>query len=204
MSDQSHEDPETVLSNDSHHEHPRTLATTGLGLDDADLVRQAANGSGDAWRNIVDRHLPMVNAIARSFGLSAPDREDIVQTVWLTLNLYLPRLREPHHLRAWLSRVTRDKCRRQRSRDSRQCPAAPEAFSHIDGNAPDPEAEYLRKEREATLHRAIDRLRDPAERRAALRFLEPGSVPPPQDRRTASNDHRRMLRRLRNALGNEL
>ncbi|MFL1379790.1 RNA polymerase sigma factor [Nocardiopsis protaetiae] len=180
------------------------MATTGLGLDDAELVRQAAQGSRDAWRDIVDRHLPMVNAVARSYGLSAPDREDVVQTVWLTLNLHLTRLREPHHLRAWLNRVTRDKCLRQRRRDARQYPTDPETFTHVDGNAQDPEAEYLRKERDQTLRRAVDRLRDPAERRAALRFLEPDTAPPPQDRRAAFNERRRMVRRLRNTLEDEI
>ncbi|MEU0492697.1 sigma-70 family RNA polymerase sigma factor [Nocardiopsis sp. NPDC006139] len=180
------------------------MATSGLGLDDAELVRRAANGSREAWRDIVDRHLPMVNGIARSFGLSAPDREDVVQTVWLTLNLHLPRLREPHRLRAWLSRVTRDKCLRQRGRDARQYPTDPEEFARVGGNAPDPEAEYLRKERDEALHRAVDRLRDPAERRAALRILEPGSTPPPQDRRAAFNERRRMVRRLRNTLEDEI
>lgn len=28
----------------------------------------------------MDRHLPVVNAVARSYRLSAPDREDAVQT----------------------------------------------------------------------------------------------------------------------------
>lgn len=204
LPDQSHEDPETVLSSGPRHEPAPTLATTGLGLDDAELVRMARLGSRDAWRDIVDRHLPMVNAIARSYGLSAPDREDAVQTVWLTLNQHLPRLREPRHLRAWLKRVTRDKCLRQRRRDARQYPTDPDVFAHVDGNAPDPESEYLRKERDRTLRRAVDRLRDPGEREAALRFLEPDSTPPPQDRRAASNQRRRMTRRLRTTLEDEI
>ncbi|WP_436886963.1 RNA polymerase sigma factor [Nocardiopsis dassonvillei] len=204
MPDQSHEDPETVLSSGPRHEPPPALATTGLGLDDAELVRQALLGSHDAWRDIVDRHLPMVNAIARSYRLSAPDREDAVQTVWLALNQHLPRLREPHHLRAWLRRVAHDKCLRQRGRDARQYPTDPEEFARVDGRAPDPEAEYLRKERDEALRRAVGRLRDPGEREAALRYLEPDSTPPPQDRRAASNQRRRMARRLRNTLEDEI
>ncbi|MDE3722633.1 sigma-70 family RNA polymerase sigma factor [Nocardiopsis sp. N85] len=176
------------------------MATTGRGADDAELVRRALLGEYPAWRDIVDRHLPMVNAIARSYRLSTPDREDVVQTVWLTLNQHLPRLREPRHLKAWLSRVTRDKCLRQRERDARQYPTDPEAFAHIGGAAPDPETEYLRKERDATLRRAVDGLRDPDERRAALRYLEPESVPRAEDPRVASNHRRRMVRRLRDSL----
>ncbi len=204
LPDQSHEDPETVLSGGPGHEPPPPLATTGLGLDDAELVRLARLGSREAWCGIVDRHLPMVNAVARSYRLSAPDREDVVQTVWLALNQHLPRLREPHHLRAWLKRVTRDKCLRQRARDARQYPADPETFAHVEGDAPDPEAEYLRKERDRALRRAVDRLRDPGEREEALRFLEPDSTPPPRDRRAASNGRRRMVRRLRITLEDEI
>ncbi|WP_017572313.1 sigma-70 family RNA polymerase sigma factor [Nocardiopsis halotolerans] len=179
---------------------------------DAELVWRATHGERAAWEIIVDRHLPVVNAVARSYHLSAPDREDAVQTVWLTLNQHLPRLHSPERLRAWLRRVTRDVCGRQRRHSARLQPIDPQSLAHRAlPETSGPEAEYLRKEEREELHRAIQRLTDPGERRAALRFLNEFAGPPtPSDAsrpadgqvhaRTAANQRRRMLRRLRRFL----
>ena len=156
----------------------------------------------------MDRHLPVVNAIALSYRMSGPDREDAVQTVWLTLNQHLPRLHSPDRLRAWLRRVTRDACARQRRQSARLRPVDPHSLDASTGTA-DPETEYLRKEEIEELHRAIRRLTDPGERRAALRYLAectqtapsvPGSPGERVNPRTAANQRRRMLRRLRRLL----
>jgi RNA polymerase sigma factor (sigma-70 family) len=162
----------------------------------------------------VDRHLPVVNAIARSYRLSAPDREDAVQTVWLTLNQQLPRLHSPERLRAWLRRVAHDACGRQRRHSARHQPVDPQSLALVTlAQAPGPEAQYLRKEEDEELHRAIRRLTDPGERRAALRYLDgaaglpvpsapcgPGTSEGRAHPRTAANQRRRMLRRLRRIL----
>ncbi|MBB6119133.1 sigma-70 family RNA polymerase sigma factor [Nocardiopsis algeriensis] len=179
---------------------------------DAELVRRARRGEYPAWEAIVDRHLPMVNAVARSYGLAAPDREDVVQTVWLTLNQHLARLRSPERLRGWLRRVTRDMCRRQRERDARHHPVDPGALAALprvlgQPSPPSPEDEYLRKEVRDELHRAIRRIADPGERRAALHYLRSryprggDSVPGPGgDPGAAANQRRRMFRTLRRIL----
>ena len=97
MPDQSHKgihgaDPsrETILSGISRQTTPRSSSVPVLGEpDDATLVAGAVHGDQHAWEKIVDRYLPLVNAIARSYGLPAADREDAVQTVWLKLNQHL-------------------------------------------------------------------------------------------------------------------
>ncbi|WP_227015303.1 MULTISPECIES: RNA polymerase sigma factor [Nocardiopsis] len=169
-------------------------------------------GEHRAWEAIVDRHLPVVNAVARSYGLSAPDREDAVQTVWLTLNQHLPRLRSPELLRAWLRRVTRDVCGRQRRQSARLRPVDPQSLPRdASAGAPSPESAYLRKEERDELRRAVLRLTDPGERRAALLYLDgnageplapdgPRSADGPGNPRAATNQRRRMLRRLRRLL----
>ncbi|ADH68699.1 RNA polymerase sigma factor SigM [Nocardiopsis dassonvillei] len=242
MPDQSHEDihdtqapPQTVLSTFSGEEAPPPLpvpATTGgdtagpnpdgnpgetdaAAPSDAELVRAACRGEHRAWEAIVDRHLPVVNAIARSYRLSVPDREDAVQTVWLTLNQQLPRLHSPERLRGWLRRVAHDACGRQRRHSARDQPVDPRSLTRRDPLSEDsgPEAQYLRKEEHEELHRAIRRLTDPGERRAALRYLDgaaglpvppapcdPGSSDDQVHPRTAANQRRRMLRRLRRLL----
>ncbi len=160
----------------------------------------------------MDRHLPVVNAVARSYHLSAPDREDAVQTVWLTLNQHLPRLRSPELLRAWLRRVTRDVCGRQRRQSARLRPVDPQSLlQDVSAGDPSPESAYLHKEEHDELRRAIRRLTDPGERRAALLYLDgatDGSCDPDGPRSaddregpgTTTNQRRRMLRRLRRLL----
>lgn len=181
--------------------------------EDAALVRRALGGDHRAWEGIVDRHLPTVNAIARTYRLSGPDREDAVQTVWLTLNQQLPRLRSPDRLRAWLRRVTHGVCSRQRRCAQRQRAVGPHDLAALaPAAAPDPEAEYLRGERHDALHRAIRALADPADRRAALSYLadppdpgaprtaRPGERDGQANPRAAANQRRRVLRGLRRLL----
>lgn len=205
--------PETVLSDGSAIETSSSLpvpATAGPGKrpgegDDEELVLRARQGDFRAWELIVDRHLPMVNAIARSYRLPAADREDAVQTVWLILNQQLPRLRSPDRLRSWLRRVTKDTCSRQRRHSTRQHPVDPHVLAESSlTHAPTPEAEYLRKEREEELHRAVRRLDDPVDRHTAQYHLDQAPAPHPAEEpgnpRTTANQRRRMIRRLRRIL----
>jgi RNA polymerase sigma factor (sigma-70 family) len=217
LPDQSHETIHTivpaheiVLPAENGHQSPQLLpisATTGPDTDDpepgdAELVRRACAGDARAWERIVDRHLPLVNAIAHSYRLSAPDREDAVQTVWLTLNQHLPRLRAPDRLRAWLRRVTNDSCSRQRRRALRAHPVDPHVLADL-ALAPDqdPEAAYLERERHEELHRAIRRLTDTRDRIAVLHYLDgtpaPAGVHGGTGPRAAANHRRRIIRSLR-------
>lgn len=168
---------------------------------DAELVLAACNGDAGAWEEIVDRHLPAVNRIARSYRLPRQDREDAVQTVWLNLNQHLPRLRHPHLLRAWLVRVTRDVCGRQRDRLRKLVPVDPHRLITGSGPAPVPDVEdvYLRKERHAELYRAIDAL-GPIDRRVARHYLDDSPDAAPLSHRTTANERRNLLRRLRRSL----
>ncbi|MCY9784988.1 sigma-70 family RNA polymerase sigma factor [Nocardiopsis sp. EMB25] len=169
---------------------------------DADLVRGAREGDPRAWEGIVDRHLPLVNAIARSYRLPAPDREDAVQTVWLTLNQHLPRLRSPDRLRAWLRRVTNDVCARQRRHGARQSPVAPDVLTRLPfPDGPDLESQYLDRERHEELHRAIRHL-SPQDRIVALSLLDdtPRDPNAHDGPRVDANQRRRVRRRLRRIL----
>lgn len=182
--------------------HPPVPATCGpesSPCSDAELVLAACGGDAGAWERIVDRHLPMVNRIARSYRLPRQDREDAVQTVWLRLNHHLPRLRSPHRLGAWLRRVTRDVCGLQREKLWNPLPIDPEHLTtHADPTS-HVEDEYLRKEREAELHRAIDAL-DPTDRRVARHYLDDSPDISPLSHRTTANERRHLFRRLRRTL----
>lgn len=188
----------TVLSTTSEGKPPPELPVPArTDEDDGTLVARAREGDADAWAAIVDRHLPMVNAIASSYRLGSPDREDAVQTVWLTLNQHLPRLHSPHHLRHWLRRVTRSACARQRRHGFELHPVDPHALAarRPEGGSDelDPEALYLRKEVHEALHRALGTLTDPADRRAARYYLgqaQPGETTPVERRRLKRRLHR--------------
>ena len=160
----------------------------------------ACHGDADAWAAIVDRYLATVNRIAHSYGLTRQDREDAVQTVWLSLNQHLPRLHSPHQLAGWLRRATHTACGRQRQHRQRFLPVDPQDLIGYVHQWADPEYEYLAKERHAELHRAIEGLTDPVDRRVAQHYLDDAPDAPPISRRTTPNQRRHLFRQLRRSL----
>jgi RNA polymerase sigma factor (sigma-70 family) len=72
-----------------------------------DLVLRAGHGDPAAWRTIVDRYSRLLCAIARSYGLSGTDADDVVQTTWLRLVERLPLLRDPARAGTWLAVTAR-------------------------------------------------------------------------------------------------
>ncbi|MFB9840167.1 RNA polymerase sigma factor, partial [Actinoallomurus acaciae] len=72
-----------------------------------DLVRRAAQGDAEAWRALVGRYSRLLCAIARSYGLSGADADDVVQTTWLRLVERLTLLRDPARAGAWLAVTAR-------------------------------------------------------------------------------------------------
>jgi RNA polymerase sigma factor (sigma-70 family) len=72
-----------------------------------DLVRRAGQGDADAWRVLVGRYSRLLCAIARSYGLSGADADDVVQATWLKLVERLTLLRDPGRAGAWLAVTAR-------------------------------------------------------------------------------------------------
>ncbi|HEY0637594.1 MAG TPA: sigma-70 family RNA polymerase sigma factor [Pseudonocardiaceae bacterium] len=75
------------------------------------LVRPAQAGDRAALDVLVREFTPLIWRTARAQGLSTPDAEDVVQTVWLIVVDDLARLRDPQSLPAWLITVTRRQAR---------------------------------------------------------------------------------------------
>ena len=167
---------------------------------DAELVQAARDGSADAWEAIVDRYLALVNGIARSYQISQQDREDAVQTVWLTLNQSLTRLHTPHRLAAWLRRTTRSACDRQRTQRQRFPPFDPQDLNGRPQDQNGPEDQYLAKEKHTELFQAIRGLPDPADRRVAQQYLDDSPDAAPISHRTTARERRRLIRQLRRSL----
>lgn len=72
-----------------------------------ELVVRARRGDQIAWRAIVARYSRLLCAIARSYGLSGTDVDDVVQTTWLRLVERLSMLRDPERTGTWLAVTAR-------------------------------------------------------------------------------------------------
>lgn len=211
--DQSHEDIHSPEAREkiTHSRSSGYVSTTFLPVPattgpepssriDAELVLGACHGDADAWEAIVDRHLAMVNRIARSYRLSRQDCEDAVQTVWLRLNQHLTRIHSPHQLASWLRRATHTACDRQRKHRQRFLPVDPQDLAEFAHHQAGPEHQYLLKERHDELHRAIDGLTDPVDRRVAGHYLDDSPDAAPISHRTTPNQRRHLFRQLRRSL----
>jgi len=122
------------------------------------LVTRAAQGDPVAWDEIVQRYAPLVWSICGRFQLSASDREDVAQTVWLLVVDQLGTLREPAALPGWLATTTRRECLRvaRAARKSGQRETLNEELRRADDTAI--EQEILIAERHAALRDAFAEL----------------------------------------------
>jgi RNA polymerase sigma factor (sigma-70 family) len=73
-----------------------------------DLVAAASIGDQRAWDQLVERFLPLVRHVVRSFRLSEQDVDDVSQLVWLRLVEHLGDIREPRALPGWISTTARN------------------------------------------------------------------------------------------------
>lgn len=135
-----------------------------------DLVSRAREGEQDAWDAIVDRFLPLVEALCRRHRLSPADGDDVSQTVWLRLVEHLGALREPDALPGWIRTTTRHECLRVLSARGRMRPVDPQDGVSLDAvTEDDTDEELAAAERRRALRAALEEL--PAARRELLLLL---------------------------------
>lgn len=67
-----------------------------------DLVAGAVQGDQQCWSELVERHQPIINAVARRYRLTGEDADDMSQTVWLRVTENLRKLREVRALPGWI------------------------------------------------------------------------------------------------------
>ncbi len=114
-----------------------------------DLVHRATDGDQAAWNRIVDRYLPLVMSVVRTYRMTEKDGEDVSQTVWLRLVENLDRIREPMALPAWIVRTTKNEALRVHRLRAKAVPVDPIENSPLDA-VPDTvelDVELLRMER---------------------------------------------------------
>ncbi|MGN6302077.1 MAG: RNA polymerase sigma factor [Angustibacter sp.] len=140
-----------------------------------ELLQRAADGSQDAWNEVVRRYERLVWSVARAHRLDAADAADAVQTTWLRLVEHLGAIHEPDRLGAWLATTARRESLRLAARRRReQGQGDDDELATVADDGVDVEASLLASERDATLLRALRRLDERCQR--LLRVL---SVSPP-------------------------
>lgn len=105
--------------------------TTDMG----EIVKAAAAGSQPAWDRLVERYLPVVISVVRSFRLTSKDVEDISQTVWLRLVEHIGTIREPRALPGWIATTARHEAIRVQRGKAQASPVDPGAGGPLDTNA---------------------------------------------------------------------
>jgi RNA polymerase sigma factor (sigma-70 family) len=139
-----------------------------------DLVHAAAGGDEDAWSSLVERYLPLVRSVIRSYGLSGENAEDVSQTVWLRLVEHLKDIREPRALPGWIKTTTRNECMQLLKAARRAVPVGASVDTH---GLPDVDRELdedlLRAERHQALLQALAELPDPQRNMLILLAADP-------------------------------
>ena len=91
---------------------------------DADLVRRAARGDGEAFDRLVERHWPGLVRLARVVQASDEEAEDLAQETLAKVWTGLGGLRSPERFLPWMRRIlVRDAVRATRRRRARAAAA---------------------------------------------------------------------------------
>lgn len=75
-----------------------------------DIVREAMQGSPEAFSKLVEVFTPMLRSIARCYLNEYFDIEDVLQDVWTKIYTNLDTLREPEKFKSWIAKIMRYHC----------------------------------------------------------------------------------------------
>jgi DNA-directed RNA polymerase specialized sigma24 family protein len=98
--------------------------------DTAELVRRAAAGDEQAWRQLIDRLGPLLRRVSSAYRLGEAEAADAVATVWLKLVENIGSLRNGSAVEDWQMTTLRGECLARVSARSRERPVAD--FAGID------------------------------------------------------------------------
>ena len=141
----------------------------------AKLVIAARDGDQAAWSELVRRYKGLVWGIARSYGLSQQDSEDVSQTTWLLLATHIRTIKEPAAITGWLATTVRRESARLLRRRGREIPADPHdaTVDIADTNAEYGEEIAIRLEAVAAIRSGYARLSENCKKLLALLIKEP-------------------------------
>jgi RNA polymerase sigma factor (sigma-70 family) len=133
----------------------RPLASADAEL--AALVRAGAAGDPVALERLVVRFDRLLRAVARSYGLSSWDADDVIQSTWLGFMQHGRELREPAAVSGWLATTARRASLRLLQRHVRE-QLVDDPGPRTPGDHAEPERELLAAERREALHGALAEL----------------------------------------------
>ncbi|OAT80295.1 RNA polymerase sigma factor [Desulfotomaculum copahuensis] len=141
---------------------------------DLEILRRARDGSPPHYEKLVNHYAQYAFKIAYGMLLNRADAEEAVQEAFLTVYHRLAGLRNMESFPAWLARIVTNLCLQ---RLNKLAPAVSLETLPVDGKTPaetreamDPEASYIRGERDSLVRQAVREL--PAGCRAALILRE--------------------------------
>ncbi len=87
--------------------HPWSTSAQGpsLPLADGDLVTRCREGDRGAWRQLYERHAPLVYRFMSALGVPADERDDAVQDVFVAVYRSLGTFRGEAQLSTWIYRI---------------------------------------------------------------------------------------------------
>jgi RNA polymerase sigma-70 factor, ECF subfamily len=140
---------------------------------DEDVVRRAMGGDRQAFDDLYRRHVDMVwRRLGRLIGPD-PDREDLVQQIFLEVFRALDRFRGEAAFATFLHRVMLNHAfDHLKRRGRRPRSAAPEALAELCDQAASPEAAAVQRERLALTSALLDRLKPKKRIAFVLRVVE--------------------------------
>ncbi|MFG1946470.1 RNA polymerase sigma factor [Nonomuraea sp. NPDC048826] len=112
------------------------------------LVKAAADGDADAWRELYQRFSGLVWAVARGYLPVAADAQDVAQTTWFRFAENLTRIRDPERAGAWLAATARNEALRVIRTSGRAVPVSDIALIGFDVDERSPELLVLEAEEE--------------------------------------------------------
>ena len=120
----------------------RSSAPPIPGWSDRRLINACLDGNELAWHALVDRYSQLVYSMARRYGASTDEANDLFQAIWLDAYNDLPKLRKKSSFKAWLTSVAKHKAyhwkRQHLAKISKEIPETDdERLEHRPGQDPD-------------------------------------------------------------------
>ncbi len=110
---------------------------------DADIIGATLSGNREAFAELVQRHYPLVYALALASLRNRSDAEDAAQETFLRALKSLDSLKDRTSFAPWLSSIVRNICRNVRIKEVREERGASEATIAVSANETEPEVNEL-------------------------------------------------------------
>ena len=145
---------------------------------DAQLVGDSLAGDREAFGQIVARYQSLICSLAYCSTGSLNQSEDLAQETFVTAWKELAALREPAKLRSWLCGIVRNTARNSQRRQGRQPAHEADTLETSEFVSPEPAPadQAIKREEEAMLWRAVERIPEAYREPLVLFYREHQSV----------------------------